>query len=160
MKKCGFCSGCGSFINALCNCGGGGCGGCSGEVYWSEWHNDPPYCHDPCNNHGDWIGPHCGPGGGWESSGGYNGPYGYQGGYMGAQSRPTNNGAAYAQQNAASRTQAANNSCPPHPTNYASAANANQSPRQPVQTRTAWRPTANRAAASKTNGAPTQPILW
>lgn len=38
-----------------------GGGGCSGEVYWSEWHNDPPRCYDPCNCHGEWVGPAQGP---------------------------------------------------------------------------------------------------
>ena len=34
-----------------------GCGGCDGELYWHEWHNDPPRCCDPCNDCGDWVGP-------------------------------------------------------------------------------------------------------
>jgi hypothetical protein len=33
------------------------CGGCDGELYWSEWHNDPPYCCDPCDKCGNYIGP-------------------------------------------------------------------------------------------------------
>ncbi|MEQ8848492.1 hypothetical protein [Botrimarina sp.] len=43
----------------LCCPGGacGGCGGCDGELYWSEWHNDPPACHDPCDDCGNWVGP-------------------------------------------------------------------------------------------------------
>ena len=32
-----------------------GCPGCSGEIYWSEWHNDPPGC-EPCDCCGNWIG--------------------------------------------------------------------------------------------------------
>ena len=32
-----------------------GCNGCSGEIYWSEWHNDPPGC-EPCDCCGNWIG--------------------------------------------------------------------------------------------------------
>jgi hypothetical protein len=43
-----------------CCCGCGGCGGCSGEMYWSEWHNDPPCCHDPCDCYGNWLGSGCG----------------------------------------------------------------------------------------------------
>lgn len=38
--------------------------GC-GDVYWGEWTYDPPDDCDPCNNHGDWIGPRCCPPGGW-----------------------------------------------------------------------------------------------
>ena len=34
-----------------------GCGGCDGEAYWSEWHNDPPECCDPCDKYGNWVGP-------------------------------------------------------------------------------------------------------
>lgn len=34
-----------------------GSSGCSGEIYWSEWHNDPPRCCDPCNRCGEWVGP-------------------------------------------------------------------------------------------------------
>lgn len=30
--------------------------GC-GEVYWGEWHHNPPADCDPCDNHGNWIGP-------------------------------------------------------------------------------------------------------
>ncbi len=54
-------------------CGGGGCDECCvpcakrprypkkfcgsgcGEVYWDEWHSDPPTC-DPCDDCGNWIG--------------------------------------------------------------------------------------------------------
>jgi hypothetical protein len=35
-------------------------------VYWSEWHNDPPRCCDPCDHCGNWIGP---------SAGSYRAPY-------------------------------------------------------------------------------------
>lgn len=37
-----------------------GCAGCDGELYWSEWHNDPPRCCDPCDKCGNWIGPSIG----------------------------------------------------------------------------------------------------
>lgn len=102
-KKAGCCSGlfsaCGRMCSALC--GGGSCG-CSGEVYWCEWYNDPPRCSDPCNRCGQWVGPSagccggggstscdtCGPGG----CGGYGGaPTGDYSGY--AMNRPT--GAAH-----------------------------------------------------------------
>ncbi len=57
----GFGLGCiGSELRSLCRpifgCGGG-CGGCDSELYWNEWHNDPPRCSDPCDNCGNWIGP-------------------------------------------------------------------------------------------------------
>ena len=42
-----------------------GCTGCGSEFYWSEWHNDPPRCCDPCDCYGNWIGP----------STGYRAPY-------------------------------------------------------------------------------------
>lgn len=73
---CGCASGCGRepktrgccatllhICGRMCDtvCGGAGCG-CSGEVYWSEWYNDPPRCHDPCNCCGQWVGPGAGPG--------------------------------------------------------------------------------------------------
>ena len=38
--------------------------GC-GDVYWGEWSYDPPDECDPCNNHGDWVGPQCCPPQGW-----------------------------------------------------------------------------------------------
>jgi hypothetical protein len=59
LKHCGFCSCFGRALSVLCCCSP--CAGCNGETYWSEWHNDPPRCQDPCNCHGDWIGPGCGP---------------------------------------------------------------------------------------------------
>jgi hypothetical protein len=34
-----------------------GCGGCDSELYWNEWHNDPPRCCDPCDPCGNWVGP-------------------------------------------------------------------------------------------------------
>jgi len=71
---CGVCGICGRLGKCgICGCGGGcglfkclfGCTGCRGEFYWSEWHNDPPRCHDPCDRCGNWIGP----------SAGYRAPY-------------------------------------------------------------------------------------
>lgn len=38
---------------------GAGCG----DVYWDEWISDPPYRCDPCDDHGNWIGPKCCPAG-------------------------------------------------------------------------------------------------
>jgi len=59
---------CGAFCGGCC---GSSCG-CSSEVYWSEWHNDPPCCRDPCDRCGNWIGPSgCGCG----EYGGYTAPY-------------------------------------------------------------------------------------
>ena len=34
------------------------CGSGCGELYVDEWLNDPPDCCDPCDNCGNWIGPH------------------------------------------------------------------------------------------------------
>jgi hypothetical protein len=58
----------GSWIGCVldCLCKPCGCSGCGGELYWSEWHNDPPRCCDPCDRHGNWIGP---------QYGGYRAPY-------------------------------------------------------------------------------------
>ncbi len=56
-----------SILKPLC-----GCGGCGGELYWSEWHNDPPACCDPCDRCGNFIGP---------SYGGNYGHGGYESGY-------------------------------------------------------------------------------
>jgi hypothetical protein len=98
----GMLSACGRMCSALC--GGGSCG-CSGETYWSEWHNDPPRCCDPCNRCGQWVGPpsgggcgcggcnSCGSSGCGCNGGGYdNGGYGnsYDGGNSPyASNRPT-----------------------------------------------------------------------
>lgn len=60
--------GCGDCCEPSCGCSGCGCSdcdGCSSELYWSEWHNDPPRCCDPCDRCGNWIGP----------SAGYQAPY-------------------------------------------------------------------------------------
>jgi hypothetical protein len=81
-----FGSCCGEFVRTferLC----GGCNGCSSEVYWSEWHNDPPRCHEPCDCYGNFTGP---------SYGGVRAPYdqGYHVGSAGVSPR-------YAQGNAA-----------------------------------------------------------
>jgi hypothetical protein len=66
-------------LGVLCSCSP--CAGCNGETYWSEWHNDPPRCQDPCNCHGDWIGPGCGPSCPCDGGGvGAQGPY-TSGGY-------------------------------------------------------------------------------
>ena len=62
-------------------CGGGGCGcgsqgdgllgrlfGCTGcgELYWNEWHNDPPTVCEPCDRCGNFTG---------GSGGHYRAPY-------------------------------------------------------------------------------------
>lgn len=40
------------YIRSKVTCGSG----CSDEVYWGEWWSDPPKC-DPCDCHGNYIGP-------------------------------------------------------------------------------------------------------
>ncbi len=40
----------GAFSSAWC------CTGCNCETYWSEWHNDPPRCCDPCDRCGNYVG--------------------------------------------------------------------------------------------------------
>jgi hypothetical protein len=63
LKQCGFGTVIGCALGAVCKtfchggCCGDDCGGCSSELYWCEWHNDPPRCCDPCDRHGNWIGP-------------------------------------------------------------------------------------------------------
>jgi hypothetical protein len=75
---CGDCCcgdvGCGKCVDDCCGgCDGGcsskcrwprlakmwrrctGCYGC-GELYWSEWFNDPPSCCEPCNCRGQYVG--------------------------------------------------------------------------------------------------------
>jgi hypothetical protein len=32
------------------------CDNSCGECYWSEWFNDPPACHDPCDCYGNYAG--------------------------------------------------------------------------------------------------------
>jgi len=58
---------------------GGGCSGCDGELYWNEWHNDPPRCSDPCTSCGDWVGPAAGGCSSCEQ--GYSGASYSEGGY-------------------------------------------------------------------------------
>jgi hypothetical protein len=53
-------------------CGASSCG-CDSEVYWCEWHNDPPRCCDPCDRCGNWVGP--GAGCDCGCYGGYTAPY-------------------------------------------------------------------------------------
>jgi hypothetical protein len=58
LKRCGFGSWIGHVLGAVCKpCG---CNGCDSEMYWCEWHNDPPQCCDPCDRCGNWIGPGAG----------------------------------------------------------------------------------------------------
>ena len=64
-STCGCGSGCGlgnclkgwGFLRKYNPFGCMSCGGCDCELYWSEWHNDPPRCCDPCDKCGNWIGP-------------------------------------------------------------------------------------------------------
>lgn len=44
-----------SYLHSKVTCGSG----CGDEVYWGEWWSDPPKC-DPCDCHGNWIGPNPG----------------------------------------------------------------------------------------------------
>ena len=62
---CGRCigDGCGcqcrhktGWFRRACKKCGLGCAGC-GEFYWSEWHNEPPACCEPCDCHGNYTGP-------------------------------------------------------------------------------------------------------
>ncbi|TWT30073.1 hypothetical protein [Blastopirellula retiformator] len=41
-----------SYLRKKATCGSG----CSDETYWGEWWSDPPKC-DPCDCHGNYIGP-------------------------------------------------------------------------------------------------------
>ncbi len=136
LKHCGFCSGCGYLVGALC--GGASCG-CSGETYWNEWHNDPPRCQDPCNCHGEWIGPGYGSGccpGGGPCNGGCAGA---QGGSYNSNAYAS---ASNARNNGANRAMVAQNTRPVQS--------------QPV--RTASRPVSRGQVNS--NGQPARPIQW
>jgi hypothetical protein len=134
--SCGCSAGGGMFngrvLNAIC-----GCDGCGGNLYWSEWHNDPPRCQDPCNCHGDWIGPGYGPG---------CCPSCGPGGCVGAQGGPNNStgyaSAAPARNNGANRAMVSQNARPVQS--------------QPV--RTASRPV-NRQQMNS-NVQPSRPIQW
>jgi hypothetical protein len=64
-SECGFGQCCGRIIGLLNKCCG--CSGCDSELYWSEWHNDPPRCCDPCDRCGNWVGPSYGHDGPYES---------------------------------------------------------------------------------------------
>jgi hypothetical protein len=54
---CGACRGPGPIQAFKEMIHGSGCG----EFYYDEWINDPPYCCDPCDDHGSWVGPRCCP---------------------------------------------------------------------------------------------------
>lgn len=169
LKHVGFGSCCGHLINGLCCCKAG-CG-CNGEVYWSEWHNDPPCCQDPCDCYGQYNGPRAGCYGGCNT-----GAYGCNGGYASSQSAAVSNGAAYAkQQNAQQRTQVASNGRQFRPANQTRlagnnhnqqmVASRNQQQQQQqfnANVRTAARPMPNRVQSAGGNYyAPQQrPIMW
>lgn len=186
-KYFGFGSCCGHLINALC-CGSSGCG-CNGEVYWNEWHNDPPCCHDPCDQCGQWNGPRagCGCNGGCSNGscgchgGCSTGSCGCNGGYANSQSAAVGNGAAYAKQQVMQqRTPVASSGRQYRPANLTRPAGSNahnqqmvasrnsqQQPQQQQQTnpnvRTAARPMPNHVQAAGGNYNATQqqrPILW
>jgi hypothetical protein len=58
LAQCGCCS-----FHKKCSCRGPfpdkWCSQGCGPLYWSEWHNDPPDCHDPCNRCGNYVGRGC-----------------------------------------------------------------------------------------------------
>lgn len=54
---CGTCRGPGPIQALKGMIHGGGCG----EFYLDEWISNPPYCCDPCDDHGGWVGPRCCP---------------------------------------------------------------------------------------------------
>ncbi len=135
LKNCGFFSGLGHIVGVVGACSP--CAGCNGETYWSEWHNDPPRCQDPCNCQGQWIGPGAGSGGSSSCP--------CDGGFVGAQSGPyrTNNyAAAPVRGKTASQSMVAQTKRPP----------------QSQSTRTATRPV-NRGSV-QSSGQPTRPIQW
>ncbi len=111
---------CSGMYHGLC---GGGCG-CSGETYWSEWHNDPPCCCDPCNRCGQWTGPSgCGCGGCGCGNCGCNG------GQSGAYNNGPVGGDDYYSSNRPARPQGANTIA------------ANQPSKKPAHASTAHAPT-------------------
>jgi hypothetical protein len=86
--SCGSCAACGQ--EAGCGSPGDGCNSCKkgnrvcpilgafqcngcGELYWSEWFNDPPRCCDPCDCYGNYLG--C------NNPGHYRAPYLMHGGH-------------------------------------------------------------------------------
>jgi hypothetical protein len=163
VKKCGFCHAGWELVDCftrVCS----PCSGCSGEVYWSEWHNDPPYCQDPCNCCGQFTGHGCCGSDGCCTSG-----CGCEGGY--AQNHTGSNSAAYVKSTSANanRSQVAQTTRPQQrrPANMVRSANqqghatyASQQPSQQTQVRMASRPTTNRAAVNGNAAAQARPILW
>ena len=62
-QACGVCGGdCvghtpATYLKQVLTCGGG-----CGEIYWGPWISEPPSGCDPCDDHGNWMGPQdCGP---------------------------------------------------------------------------------------------------
>ncbi|MBW3599637.1 MAG: hypothetical protein KY475_20490 [Planctomycetes bacterium] len=73
------------------------CGSSCGEFYIHPWINDPPHPCDPCDHHGNWIGPRpCGPPAcsvgacpaGWHNLWGYRGLVGHCGAACGEVGHP------------------------------------------------------------------------
>ena len=169
LKNWGFCSPCGHIVDAICKCTP--CSGCSGEVYWSEWHNDPPCCQDPCNQCGQWTGGGCGSCGGGSCGcnsgscgcgGGSTSSCGCDGGY--ASQTPPRSSTAFARHAPANRTIAAN-SRPQQQQQSAGQSRqsyVSQTPTQSVPMRTASRPMANRPVSNNQSQGNTQarPIMW
>ncbi len=152
LKNCGFCHALWEIVD-VCHCCCP-CGGCNGEVYWSEWHNDPPYCHDPCNNCGQWVGPSCGGcgcNGGSCNGGCTNGACGCDGGCASTQATPAKNGAAYVKHSPAYKAPVASNGRPQQPASQMRSSYAGQKQNQSAPMRTASRPMANRAQPNSNN---------
>ena len=163
LKNCGFCRACWGFVNALtCCCP---CSGCGGEVYWSEWHNDPPYCHDPCNCNNEWVGGcggcgcgSCGCNNGCGSCGTCNGACGCDGGGFGQNGAVNRNTAVARHYAPANRTIAAGSARPQQSPNQMRSY-ASQPQNQAAPARTASRPTNGNPFRS--NGSPQpRPIMW
>lgn len=82
------CLHCGTYCGGGCGGGcGGACGGGCGELYWSDFHSQPPDCCDPCDRCGNWTGGGyygggCGSGCGGGCAGGHCQAPGYGSGYV------------------------------------------------------------------------------
>lgn len=85
------CEGCGDGVGCAGACGTKGCRKCwffgmfdcagCGGCYWNEWYNDPPARCEPCDCHGNYIGP--------GNTGYYQAPYLHQAEYAGPAAMPS-----------------------------------------------------------------------
>ena len=62
MPNCGRCRWPFPILSRLFHPISWGCGNGCGEVYWGDFHGDPPDCNDPCDGCGNWVGGGCGGG--------------------------------------------------------------------------------------------------